>query len=86
MKDEKIMRMVFKLAKKGKPSPNPYVGAIIVKKNKIVGVGYHKKAGKNHAEVQAIENVKKRYKNWKKKLANSTLYVNLEPCNHYGKT
>lgn len=87
IEDEKIMKKVLDLAKRGSPSPNPYVGAIIRKENKIIGIGYHKKAGEKHAEIEAIEDVKKRYKKkWKEKLFGSTLYVNLEPCNHYGRT
>tara|TARA_B100000767_G_scaffold77969_1_gene74637 strand:- start:372 stop:1478 length:1107 start_codon:yes stop_codon:yes gene_type:complete len=76
-----FMRVALNLAKKGlgHVSPNPCVGAIVVKNNKIVGKGYHSKAGGHHAEVMAI--------NEAGKLAhNGDLYVTLEPCNHYGKT
>ena len=65
----------------GMTSPNPMVGAIIVSNNKIIGEGYHKSYGEVHAEVQAINSVKN-----KGLLKGSTLYVNLEPCNHFGKT
>tara|TARA_B100001121_G_scaffold130305_1_gene114249 strand:+ start:791 stop:1810 length:1020 start_codon:yes stop_codon:yes gene_type:complete len=61
--------------------PNPLVGAVVVYKNKIIGEGYHAKYGESHAEVKAINNVKD-----KRLLKDSILYVNLEPCNHYGKT
>ena len=76
-----FMRVALNLAKKGlgHVSPNPCVGAIVVKNNKIVGEGYHSKAGGHHAEVMAI--------NEAGKLAREAdLYVTLEPCNHYGKT
>jgi diaminohydroxyphosphoribosylaminopyrimidine deaminase / 5-amino-6-(5-phosphoribosylamino)uracil reductase len=74
----------IKLARKGigYVSPNPLVGCIIVKNGKIIGKGYHKKFGDAHAEVNAINDTKKKgYK-----LRNSTLYINLEPCSHFGKT
>ncbi len=61
--------------------PNPLVGSVIVYDNKIIGEGWHKKAGEDHAEVIAINNVKDQ-----SLLAKSTIYVNLEPCSHYGKT
>ena len=81
--EELLMKRCINLAKKGigRTSPNPMVGAIIVHDNQIIGEGYHKKFGENHAEVDAIKNVKN-----KSLLKNSTLYVNLEPCNHTGKT
>ncbi|MCX8163427.1 MAG: bifunctional diaminohydroxyphosphoribosylaminopyrimidine deaminase/5-amino-6-(5-phosphoribosylamino)uracil reductase RibD [Candidatus Micrarchaeota archaeon] len=84
--DKKFMNEALKLAKKADPWPNPKVGAVIVKNGKIIAKGYHKKAGLAHAEVQAIKDAKKRYKNYKEILEGSTLYVNLEPCNHYGRT
>ncbi len=82
-KDELFMKKAIELAKKGlyKTCPNPAVGAVIVKDDKIIGQGYHKKAGSDHAEVAAIKSVKD-----KSMLDGSTLYVTLEPCNHYGKT
>ena len=81
--DEKIMLKCIELAKKGKNDvfPNPMVGSIIVFKNKIIGQGYHEKYGDNHAESNAINSVID-----KKKLINSTIYVNLEPCSHYNNT
>ena len=71
------------LARKGAldVSPNPMVGCVIVNDGKIIGEGYHKEYGKNHAEVNAIHSVKD-----KSELKNSILYVNLEPCCHHGKT
>jgi len=79
--DEKYMRIALELAKKGKgrTSPNPMVGAVIVKDSEIVGTGYHKKAGTPHAEIHAIKDAGDNAKN-------STMYVNLEPCSHYGRT
>jgi len=61
--------------------PNPAVGAVIVKNGKIIGEGYHKKAGTDHAEIVALKSVKQ-----KKKLQGATLYVTMEPCCHTGKT
>jgi len=61
--------------------PNPLVGSVIVCDNKIIGEGSHEKYGESHAEVNAINSVED-----KRLLKDSTLYVNLEPCNHYGKT
>lgn len=82
--DEKFMQRCFKLALKGagNVSPNPLVGCVIVKNGKIISEGWHKKYGGFHAERDAIT------KAFKKgiSLKGSTLYVNLEPCSHYGKT
>lgn len=79
--DEYYMGLAINLARKGigKVNPNPMVGAVIVKDNKIVGTGYHEKYGGKHAEVNAIENSRE-------SLNGSTMYVNLEPCSHFGKT
>ncbi len=74
------MELALKLARKAKPSPNPRVGAVIVKDGKIIGQGYHKAAGTDHAEIAAIKNVKE-----KSLLAGSALYVTLEPCSHEDK-
>ncbi len=80
-KDKKFMEEVLRLAKKGRGtvSPNPMVGAVIVKGNRIVGRGYHKKAGSPHAEIMALKDAGGKAKG-------ATLYVNLEPCVHYGRT
>ncbi len=77
------MNRCLELASKGleNVSPNPMVGSVIVHENKIIGEGYHKEYGKEHAEVNAIASVKN-----KSLLKYSTLYVNLEPCAHFGKT
>lgn len=76
----KYMQLVLDLAKKGQGYvfPNPMVGAILVKNNKIISKGYHKFFGADHAEAQAI-------KSSKIDVSGSTLYVNLEPCNNWGK-
>ena len=66
---------------KGQTYPNPMVGSVIVYNGKIIGEGYHKKCGGPHAEVNAVNSVKD-----KSLLKNSTLYVNLEPCAHQGRT
>jgi riboflavin biosynthesis protein ribD len=65
----------------GTTYPNPMVGCVIVHEGKIIGEGWHQKAGEPHAEVRAIASVKN-----KELLAQSTIYVSLEPCSHYGKT
>ena len=82
-KHEKFMQRCFYLATKshGYTYPNPLVGCVIVSGEKIISEGWHKKAGGDHAEVIAINNIKE-----KKELKKSTLYVNLEPCCHTGKT
>jgi diaminohydroxyphosphoribosylaminopyrimidine deaminase/5-amino-6-(5-phosphoribosylamino)uracil reductase len=79
--DYKAMTLAIDLAKEGenRVSPNPMVGAVIVKDSKIIGSGYHRGFGADHAEVDAI-------KNCKEDLQGATIYVSLEPCNHYGKT
>lgn len=79
--DERYMRIAIDLAKsaEGLTSPNPIVGAVIVKDGKIVGKGYHKKAGLPHAEVSALRQAGKLAEG-------ATLYVSLEPCNHFGRT
>ncbi len=81
--DEKYMRRCLELAQNGKGTtfPNPMVGAVIVHNDKIIGEGWHRKAGEPHAEIMAIESVQD-----KSLLKESTLYVNLEPCSHQGRT
>jgi len=64
-------------------APNPMVGAVLVYEEKIIGEGYHQQYGGPHAEVNCIESVKEEDKNL---IPNSTLYVSLEPCAHFGKT
>ncbi len=77
----KFMKFALALAKKGTPSPNPYVGAIIVKNGEIISKGYHKKAGMQHAEIEALKNLKN-----PKDARGAEMFITLEPCNHYGKT
>ncbi len=83
--DNKFMRRCLDLAIKaeGLTYPNPLVGSVVVHKGKIIGEGFHLRAGMPHAEVNAINSVSEKEK---KKLKESTLYVNLEPCSHFGKT
>ena len=83
MTDETYMRRCIQLASLGlgKTSPNPMVGAVIVHQDRIIGEGYHHRCGEAHAEVNAINSVKDLAL-----LKESTLYVNLEPCSHFGKT
>jgi len=82
-KDEKFMRRCLELAAHGMGhvAPNPMVGSVIVCEDRIIGEGYHRIYGGPHAEVNAIESVED-----KTLLKKSTLYVNLEPCAHHGKT
>lgn len=75
------MRLALQEAKKGigRTSPNPCVGAVVVKNAKVAGRGYHKKAGTSHAEIHALQAAGRKAKD-------ATLYVTLEPCNHTGRT
>lgn len=81
MTDEEFIKASLNLAKKGmgQTNPNPMVGAIIVRGGKILGTGYHKKTGLPHAEIDALNACKKSPKG-------ATMYVNLEPCVHFGRT
>jgi diaminohydroxyphosphoribosylaminopyrimidine deaminase/5-amino-6-(5-phosphoribosylamino)uracil reductase len=80
---EKYIKRCIELAKNGFGTtyPNPMVGSVIVYEGKIIGEGWHKKAGEPHAEVNAIRSVKD-----KSLLKKATIYVSLEPCSHFGKT
>jgi diaminohydroxyphosphoribosylaminopyrimidine deaminase/5-amino-6-(5-phosphoribosylamino)uracil reductase len=79
--DRYFMRLALKEARKGvgRTSPNPCVGAVIVRDQKVIGVGYHKKAGTPHAEIHALRQAGALARG-------TTLYVTLEPCNHKGRT
>lgn len=83
MQDEFYIKRCIELAQKaiGNTYPNPLVGSVIVHNEKIIGEGYHHKAGEPHAEINAINSVKD-----KSLIPESTIYVSLEPCAHYGKT
>jgi len=75
------MRRALTLARKGlgRTSPNPMVGAVVIKAGRIVGEGFHRRAGEEHAEVVALKEAGK-------KARGGILFVNLEPCSHYGRT
>lgn len=79
--DIEFMRKALQLAEKGKGrvNPNPLVGAIIVKNGEVIAEGYHAEYGGKHAEINAFENAREA-------VLGATLYVNLEPCVHFGKT
>ncbi|MDI6592021.1 MAG: bifunctional diaminohydroxyphosphoribosylaminopyrimidine deaminase/5-amino-6-(5-phosphoribosylamino)uracil reductase RibD [Patescibacteria group bacterium] len=81
MEEEFFLKEALKLAKKGLSwtNPNPMVGAVIVKNGKIIAKGYHKRVGLPHAEIEALRVAKSDVKG-------STLYTNLEPCSHWGRT
>ena len=81
MNDQHFMNIALELAEKGRgfTSPNPMVGAVVVKNGQVVGKGYHEMFGGAHAEVNAIRDAGSYAKG-------STLFVTLEPCNHTGKT
>ncbi|HEX2226071.1 MAG TPA: bifunctional diaminohydroxyphosphoribosylaminopyrimidine deaminase/5-amino-6-(5-phosphoribosylamino)uracil reductase RibD [Candidatus Binatia bacterium] len=79
--DRRLMRMACRLALKaaGRTSPNPMVGAVLVRDGKIVGTGYHKAAGTDHAEIVALKRAGENARG-------ATLFINLEPCSHFGRT
>ena len=81
--DEIFMRRCLELAANGLGSvqPNPMVGAVITVDGRIIGEGWHQKYGEAHAEINALRSVKQ-----PELLSQATLYVNLEPCSHFGKT
>ena len=81
--DKRYMRRALQLARQGggHASPNPMVGAVVVHDGRIIGEGFHRCCGKAHAEVNAISSVRDQ-----SLLPESTIYVTLEPCSHYGKT
>jgi diaminohydroxyphosphoribosylaminopyrimidine deaminase/5-amino-6-(5-phosphoribosylamino)uracil reductase len=79
--DDRFMWMALDLARqgRGRTSPNPMVGAVVVQGSEVVGSGYHRAAGSPHAEIIALKKAGEQARG-------ATLYVNLEPCNHHGKT
>ena len=79
--DERFMRRALALARKGEGSvsPNPLVGAVIVRDGRIIAEGFHHCCGENHAEIDAIRNATEA-------IAGATFYITLEPCSHHGRT
>jgi diaminohydroxyphosphoribosylaminopyrimidine deaminase / 5-amino-6-(5-phosphoribosylamino)uracil reductase len=79
--DKRYLRLACRLALKaaGRTSPNPMVGAVLVRGRKIIATGYHRRAGQDHAEIVALKRAGAKAKG-------ATLYINLEPCSHYGRT
>ena len=79
--DKRYLRMACRLARKaaGRTSPNPMVGAVLVRSGKVVATGFHRIAGTDHAEIVALKRAGA-------KANGATLYINLEPCSHYGRT
>ncbi|MBX9448616.1 MAG: bifunctional diaminohydroxyphosphoribosylaminopyrimidine deaminase/5-amino-6-(5-phosphoribosylamino)uracil reductase RibD [Taibaiella sp.] len=84
-KDQLWMRQALHLAllAEGKTAPNPMVGAVLVYRERIIGRGWHHRAGTPHAEVHCIQSVAEEDQQW---IAHSTMYVTLEPCSHFGRT
>ncbi len=77
--DERLMRLALQAARRGRPSPNPHVGAVVATEGgEVLGVGHHARAGAAHAEVAAIRAASE--------TRGHTLYVTMEPCNHHGRT
>jgi diaminohydroxyphosphoribosylaminopyrimidine deaminase/5-amino-6-(5-phosphoribosylamino)uracil reductase len=81
MDDEKWMKRALRLAEagRGRTSPNPMVGAVLVKRGQAVGEGHHARVGEAHAEMIALRQAGE-------KASGAVLYINLEPCTHYGRT
>jgi len=79
--DERYMRMALRLARRGagRTSPNPMVGAVLARGGQIIATGYHHRAGADHAEIAALKQAGRRARG-------ATLYINLEPCDHAGRT
>lgn len=73
------MAEAIEIGRQGDPSPNPHVGALVVRDGQVVATGFHASAGERHAEIVALEQAGERARG-------ATLYVTLEPCNHFGKT
>lgn len=86
MTEEKYMRRCLELAERGagSASPNPMVGCVIVHRGRIIGEGWHRRCGEAHAEVNAVADAERN--GFGDLLPESTLYVNLEPCSHWGRT
>src|SRR5215510_12590245 len=84
MSDAQFMREALRLARRGygTTSPNPMVGAVLVKRGKIIGRGWHRVAGGPHAEIEALQDARSRGHSVK----GATLFVTLEPCSTHGRT
>src|SRR5216684_786547 len=84
MDEVRLMRLALALARRGygSTSPNPMVGAILVKNGAVIGRGWHRRAGEPHAEIEAIRDAQKR----DRAIKGATLYVTLEPCCTHGRT
>src|SRR5690349_7144811 len=84
MSEVQVMRLALRLARRGygMTSPNPMVGAVLVKHGKIIGKGWHRRAGLPHAEIEAIRDAQSK----KHHLKGATLFVTLEPCCTHGRT
>ncbi|MEQ2008409.1 MAG: bifunctional diaminohydroxyphosphoribosylaminopyrimidine deaminase/5-amino-6-(5-phosphoribosylamino)uracil reductase RibD, partial [Limisphaerales bacterium] len=82
--DESFMRRALQLARRGlgRTSPNPMVGAVLMRGGKVIGEGWHRRAGLPHAEVEALRDAAKRGE----RVRGATLYVTLEPCCTHGRT
>src|SRR5262245_66570118 len=78
-RDSEWMAQAVEIGHQGDPSPNPHVGCVIVKDGRLIATGYHASAGDRHAEVMALEKAGPQARG-------ATLYVTLEPCNHFGRT
>jgi diaminohydroxyphosphoribosylaminopyrimidine deaminase/5-amino-6-(5-phosphoribosylamino)uracil reductase len=77
--DRRMMALALRLGARGRPSPNPHVGAVVARGDRVLATGYHHKAGEAHAEIDALNKLGGRAEG-------ATLYVTLEPCNHFGRT
>src|SRR6185503_9377247 len=82
--DRRTMRLALRLARKGlgTTSPNPMVGAVLLKNGRIIGQGWHRRAGEPHAEMEALRDAQSQGH----RPQGSTLYVTLEPCSTHGRT
>src|SRR5256885_238397 len=82
--DDQFMRLALRLARRGfgATSPNPMVGAVLVKRGRVIGRGWHRRAGEPHAEIEALRDAQKRGHDPK----GAALYVTLEPCCTHGRT
>lgn len=77
--DVELMRLALEVGRLGAPAPNPHVGAIVVRAGRVISVGHHERAGAAHAEALALARAGGLARG-------ATLFVTLEPCNHYGRT